>query len=532
MLSGVKLETMKKYTQPVAGMVDVYPRPKFLFSFRHNTLTNSQALGDLADNALDDDVSASRISFIYEKDKHLIISDNGNGMTLPVLTDAMRLGSAGKHLPKASDRGLFGIGMKNSSMSLGKSLKVVTKTEDEGYFTAIYDIDDMVSIGDFKIPIYKSSTAEIAEFNRINEDSTSGTVLTITKLDRVEIRSEKHFCSILKNYLGEVFRVFINDGVSFLVNGETVQALEPLKSYTDQETEINDQTYDFKRPDGSSFSIRIKFGFLPQILETEKTPYPLSLDNQGFYVLRNNRQLVRATWFNNIRVRDNHLNRIRAEIMLSGDLDDVFYINYEKNNIILHKWFKDALREKVKGVIKAYEDRHRNDTKISRSTDEESLKNFEKIKENIDQRANRLAPIKTKKRNLENSPSTLTESSNFNGNGGILHSSENPAPEIAALSRPTKKQSLVEFELGRLGLHHICYFEDAGNGAVRIRWNVDHVFYEYFNSLGTETQTAFTKLLLALGRGIIKLSNDTDEYYKMLNDLQIEIGDELRKLMD
>ena len=61
---------MKNKNQSIQDMVDVYPRPKFLFSFRHNTLTNTQALADLADNALDDDVSASRISFYYEKDKH------------------------------------------------------------------------------------------------------------------------------------------------------------------------------------------------------------------------------------------------------------------------------------------------------------------------------------------------------------------------------------------------------------------------------------------------------------------------------
>ncbi|HEV8284326.1 MAG TPA: ATP-binding protein [Chitinophagaceae bacterium] len=527
---------MKKQIQSTLDMVDVYPRPKFLFSFRHNTLTNWEALADLADNALDEDVAASKVRFYYKKEKQcIIVTDNGSGMSFDVLTDAMRLGSVGKNLPKASDKGLYGIGMKNSSMSLGKCLKVITRTEFGEFYSALYDIDEIVRLGDFKIPIYKSDAQEISEFKEFNPDSASGTVLIITKLDRMELKSERPFITKLKNHLGEVFRVFINDGVQFFVNDEKVEAREPLRSYTDQETEINDQIYEFKRPEGSDFSIRIKFGFLPQILNTEKTPYNLGLDNQGFYVMRNNRQLERSTWLGT-RVKDNHLNRIRAEIFFSGDLDDVFYINYEKNNINLYQWFKDALREKVKGVIKSYEDRARNDIKLYKPNNEESLKNFEKIKENIDSRADRLPPIKTKKTKRTKLTPELKNGGLFNN---IISRSrtgeievESATAEVEILNRSTIKQSLVEFEFGRLGQHHICYFEDTGNGSVTIRWNVEHAFYDYFNGLGSETQTAFTKLLLAMGRTIITLSNDTEAYNKMLNDLQIMMGDELRKLMD
>jgi Histidine kinase-, DNA gyrase B-, and HSP90-like ATPase len=527
---------MKKTNQPTLGMVDVYPRPKFLFSFRHNTLTNWEALADLADNPLDEDVAASKIRFSYKKEPaQIVVADNGSGMSLEVLTDAMRLGAAGKNLPKASDKGLYGIGMKNSSMSLGKSLKVITKVESGKFYSALYDIDEIVRLGDFKIPIYDSDAQDISEFKEHNPDSNSGTVLIITKLDRLELKSEKPFVTKLKNHLGEVFRVFINDGVEFYVNDERVEAREPLKSYTTQETEINDQVYEFKRPDGSDFSIRIKFGFLPQILNTEKTPYNLALDHQGFYIMRNNRQLMRSNWLS-VRVKDNHLNRVRAEILFSGDLDDVFYINYEKNNINLNQWFRDALREKVKGVIKAYEDRARNDIKLLKPNDEESLRNFEKIKENIDSRADRLAPIKTKKvkrvKVANEAKGYDSRKSIINGNGTKEDEIEDATAEVEILSRSTIKQSLVEFEFGRLGQHHICFFEDTGNGSVTIRWNVEHAFYDYFNGLGAETQTAFAKLLLAMGRTIINLSNDTEAYNKMVNDLQIMMGDELRKLMD
>jgi hypothetical protein len=71
-----------------------------------------------------------------------------------------------------------------------------------------------------------------------------------------------------------------------------------------------------------------------------------------------------------------------------------------------------------------------------------------------------------------------------------------------------------------------------GNGALRIRWNIDHVFHSFFSEQDIDTKAAFTKLLLALGRAIVTLANETDEYAQMMDDFQLRIGDEFRKLMD
>jgi hypothetical protein len=47
-----------------------------------------------------------------------------------------------------------------------------------------------------------------------------------------------------------------------------------------------------------------------------------------------------------------------------------------------------------------------------------------------------------------------------------------------------------------------------------------------------QTQSAFSKLLFSLGRAIVKLANSTPEYEKAMDDLQVQMGDEFRKLMD
>lgn len=94
---------------------------KFLASLRNNSLSDVQAIADLVDNSLDLDVDASRIE-ITKHDDVLTIADNGSGMTLDVLVDAMKLGSSGKDDPTDTDLGLFGIGLKNSSLAMGRRL--------------------------------------------------------------------------------------------------------------------------------------------------------------------------------------------------------------------------------------------------------------------------------------------------------------------------------------------------------------------------------------------------------------------------
>jgi hypothetical protein len=520
---------LQKQKEPEGKLetVKIYPRPKFLYSMRHNTLSNEQAIDDLIDNCLDVDVDASRIDIYYKKDEYIALVDNGSGMNYKILEDAMKLGSAGRHRPNATDLGLYGIGLKNSATSLGKRLVVVTKSANNNHYTAIYDIEEIVERGEFEIPIYESSSSEITLFNSYTNNSDHGTVLLISKLDRIAIPGERAFTNALVKNIGETFRVYITDGKEIYVNNTKVRAIEPLAGFGDYQTEINDQEYEFQRPDGSPFTIRIKFGFLPNLSEkTDKNNLPLniSMENQGIYIMRNNRQLERATWLK-LRTPHNQINRVRAEMFITGETDDVFFINFEKNKIQLHQWFKDKLWDKIKGIVSSYEDRAKLDKRTNQATDDETAKELLQIKQDIDSRASRIAPLRTKNKKTTNE--TTTENSRTKN---VVQN--NPQEEVVAVDRPSSRRELITFDHGNLELSYICHFEDTGNGSVKIRWNVNHVFYSYFNSLQKDTKTAFTKLLLSMGRAILYFSNETEDYARMMNDFQIRMGDELRKLMD
>jgi hypothetical protein len=77
----------------------------------------------------------------------------------------------------------------------------------------------------------------------------------------------------------------------------------------------------------------------------------------------------------------------------------------------------------------------------------------------------------------------------------------------------------------------ICLFEDMGNGAVKIRFNVDHPFYHFFVAQTIEVKDVFAKFLFVLGRSIITIST-TDEMVVTLDEFQRKFGDEYRKLLE
>jgi hypothetical protein len=506
-------------------LVDISPRTTFLKSLRNNTLTNEQAVADLVDNSFEIDVNASRVE-ITKSPNQLTIVDNGSGMTGAVLAGAMKLGPT--HNAAASDLGLFGVGLKNATMSLGRKFTLITKHVDDVHYTAVYDLDVIVSSENFYIPIYPSTQQEIKWFVDLTHKSDTGTVIIIENLDRIETNRDGDFKNRLVKHLGEVFRVFIKDGKKIIVNGLEIEYRDVLKGYyTTEETEINDQVYNFKYPDtGQQFSLRIRLALLPVPTEGEKYKHGISMANQGFYILRNDRQLLRNTWLG-IIVLHTKLNRLRGEIYFSGEQDDVFTINYEKNQLQPKQWFLDQLRDNVFGIINGWDGRLAQERK-NKDVKDGNTELHKRIKDDIEGKANRIPALKIVR--IPTPRKTKAEQSESDE----LHEPEVTGTEASqtAIEVPKKKRDLVDFGVENIGSSYICRYEDQGNGALRIVWNVNHPFYPFYLGEEIQTQAAFGKLLFALGRAVVKLANQTPEYEQAMNDLQIQMGEEFRKLMD
>lgn len=530
------------------SMVDITPLPKLLLSLRSTTLTAPEAVADLLDNSIEQDVNSTIVKILKKPDLFAII-DNGCGMNHDILIDAMKLGSNGKSEIKVSDYGLFGIGLKNSSLALGRKFTIITKSKEDKHYTAIFDIDNLEN---WSIPIFPSTNKEIEEFSsymKTVQNSETGTVVKIQKLDKIT-ESDDTFIVSLKRHLGEVFRIQIKDGLKLFINDDEIFYLDPFYAdYSKFKPEIEEKKFAFASPDNIEFNVRVKIYFMPtgviydnnseeedmtefknlkkykRISTSKSSFYPLKQNHQGFYVMRNNRQILKNTWLGmkGLGMHDT-LNRVRAEIFFDGESDEFFGVPYEKNRIKLANWLKNNLQKEVAPVIVSLRQRVNKEAGVPISEKEkEYLKPFI---DDINTRANRIPLIKTIKEIEDNDNTTNKKEKDSNDNNKEDNNKERK------LYRKRKSEILEDIEYVKLTNNYICEFE-AHLGKLIIKLNTSHPFFEnIWRKSGKDNQSSIIKIFFALGKAIIDTQVMTPAYQKMMEDFQFMLGITFGKLID
>ena len=109
--------------------------------FRDTGYTFNSAVADIVDNSIT--ANASVVSVMVDLDPygdpHVWVGDDGDGMTLEGLEDAMRYGSRRRTERHSLSR--FGLGLKTASTSFCRRLTVVSRTLSSGTHSATWDID-------------------------------------------------------------------------------------------------------------------------------------------------------------------------------------------------------------------------------------------------------------------------------------------------------------------------------------------------------------------------------------------------------
>lgn len=222
---------------------------KFIESLRYVGYNNYDAIKDLIDNSIDADADtvlvnikqASSNSFngprlSNKKGKRIesiTIADNGSGMTADQLIEAMKLGSESEY--NSASLGKFGMGLITASISMGRRLTVLTKTEDsEDINMAVLDLDNVVATGKMQIVHKTIKLEDLGEKffgKQVFEVYNHGTVVKIDKLDQITCVDASQMAKNLRgaSHLARTFRFFIDEeGVNIRVNGKPVEAYDVL----------------------------------------------------------------------------------------------------------------------------------------------------------------------------------------------------------------------------------------------------------------------------------------------------------------
>lgn len=370
--------------------LDSNPNPGFLYSLRSLGYVNSSAIADIIDNSLDTNVNATEVNVEIKQTKgeyvHISIIDNGMGMDRNTLEQATRLGSqTGK---SRNDLGCYGTGLKSAASSMGLRFDVYTKSNDDAFWIATYDIDEKVKLNNFRTPVRVGTEEEYSEFKELVGGET-GTIIRITKLDNISDNNASQFSDGIRKALGKTFKYYIDNGVSIKVNGKQVESIDPMyrdepwsKQLTNNETFIYDEL---------PFRFNV-FGIGKIDTSYNRTlEFPKNQKNAGLYIYRNYRLVGQGLDLGMVgKLGDGWKNGVRIELFVSGESDELFGSSltkmiHEKDASDIDQGFKDKCASLFGPYIQQIQNQEKKEGKGDNLTEDKkkSLDNiFEAINKN------------------------------------------------------------------------------------------------------------------------------------------------------
>lgn len=490
---------------------------KLLYSLRNTGYDSYSAVEDIIDNSIDAGATHIGVSIkTVEKDSIITISDNGQGMDMEILDEALKLGSITQK-DELSDLGKYGMGLCTASISMSKNLLVVTKKLDGDYLYSSQDLDEIVRENDFIKDLGKADKEKIALFKEHVSDE-HGTVVILSKVDRISNTNQTIFTAVLSKEIGRIYRKFIDAGVVFSVNGRKIASVDPLMSGLKETDIYSDEEYDIPTYNGKE-KIRIKIAILPDMNEQLEKEMKMNIKSQGFYIMRNNREIDSGLSLD-LYQKHNSLNRLRIELSFSSNLDDEMGVKFSKDGVSPNQAIIDFLKQEVGGQISSIKERL------------EKTRKADKARE-IDHSES--ASVIAKKSKLLITPERIIEKrgprlkTNDNKTEHTSNDTKERIPKETRLSANGLGARFETLSMGKAGSLYDCYQEGK---VIVVQWNVDHPFYEkiiLINRDRKDITAGIDFLVYALASAELKTVNDDN--IELINDIKTIMSANLRALL-
>ena len=491
---------------------------KLISSLRNTGYDSYTAIEDIIDNSIDAHAKVVKV-FVENKEKNLrvIIADNGAGMNKHTLDQALRLGSLTER-DEISDLGKYGMGLCTASISMARKLEVLTKEKDSELLYESQDLDDIANQNKFVKIQRPGTSAEQKTFSALVGDC--GTIVILSKVDRLSDSNVSQFANKLSRDLGRIYRKFIEAGTKFSVNEKTVSLNDPMmledagtQVYSDEEYELPKTILGDRKE-----KIRVKIVLLPEKTPELMNELKINLPSQGFYVLRNNREIAYGITLG-VFSRHNDFNRLRMELSFGASLDNEMGVRFSKDGVSPNQGVTDFLKNEIGGQISSI----RKMMKRAQQADPSSTIDHSDSEAVIARKAKLLII-----------PETEIEKRGPRKNHGRKEPEEERGPQDRT-PRDTKlspKGHGVRFETSAMGREGTLY-ECAQEGKVIvIRWNSDHPFYDRVVLANKESRgiiSALDYLVFALATAEMKMAND--ENVVLLSNIKSIMSSNLRALL-
>jgi hypothetical protein len=469
--------------QPSLFTFDVGNEPNadiLLKSLRSSGYTLETVIGDLVDNTIDAEASRVVVNLSVDSKQDewtLEVADDGRGMDIDQLDEMMRLGSRTDH-DLSSDLGAFGLGSDTAALAVGRHKHVVTCYEPGAWASSVWDLDVIAEERKFLKHLGDARPDEIGLFEAAFAEADieapeTGTLVRVTKGDRVGRHSLGPAVKSVIKYLGQTYRRFLvpNGGLEIWVNGQPVEPIDPMMRDHEDTTVLLDEPFDYTWKDEAGEERHEKIGVfvvhLPDFGGKEANKEAgIRIDNSGFYVLRNGREIVAAA---TLRTYTQHaeFSRFRAEINVPAALDSQMGVSFLKSVFELKP--TQGLRDKLDQVVAPYRRQSRNLYLKSRKDAPEGVPHEEAAKQ-----------IKSRSPFLRKPEAEIEK----RGPRKPSHDGAKPkadGPERSRSPRARAQRALADqavFEAKRLGTTAPFYEGTLIGRKVLVTYNADHPAYQ------------------------------------------------------
>ncbi|MFC0304015.1 ATP-binding protein [Rhizorhabdus histidinilytica] len=291
------------------------------------------ALADIIDNAITAEAQTIEImSDAGAAHPALAIIDNGLGMSVDELVEAMRPGSHNPLSERASgDLGRFGLGLKSASFSQCKRLTVISRQEG-ALCGAVWDLDEVANTNRWEIQLLE----EFADIPWIDRLGPRGTLVLWEKMDRlaggIETDQRKRAeyinraISGAERHIRLVFHRFMSEGkppLAIRLNERKLEPLDPFGTKFASHQEDREDSLELGRG-----TVTFQCFTLPHHKSITKAEWDDlggpegHLRSQGFYVYRGGRLIIAGSWLGLARQTElTKLCRIKVDIPNTMDAD-------------------------------------------------------------------------------------------------------------------------------------------------------------------------------------------------------------------
>lgn len=330
----------KSAIQLASSTVSLPPNPyKMAMSLRNVGYDPYDAIMDLIDNSLDAEATQIDINVVGKTQANgksridsIVITDNGCGMDGETLKQALRYGSDTPH-DLDTDLGMFGMGLKMASTSMGTRFEILTNNGD-----------GKISKGVFDFELFKDSETFEYQFEQFDDipgcfDFPTGTKLSILNIDSIGVNCPKSFRNTLVKKIARTFRHLLHSGKNVIkVGSKVVRPVDPL--YWDHKETI--RYTDGWVPVAGFDSLEYRIASVRKVSDIEDGN---RTNNQGVSWIRNNREISQNQTDPFWKKFPDYRGFLVEARYTGGEVDKEIKVNIQKRILI------DSMSDSLVGVM-------------------------------------------------------------------------------------------------------------------------------------------------------------------------------------